>query len=77
MYLFFFLAVHQAAFMNPAYYQDATEERALLLMCGYPLCPKKIEKVIKQQYSINLKTKKVYDLTQRKVLIFSVQVYVI
>jgi len=63
--------------MNPTYYQDATEERALLLMCGYPLCPKKIEKVIKQQYSINLKAKKVYDLTHRKVLIFSVQVDVI
>jgi len=56
----------QAKSINPTYYQDATEERAIAKICGYPLCSNFITKDIKQKYSINLKTKKVYDLTHRK-----------
>lgn len=47
-------------------YQDAVEERAILLLCGYPLCSKKITQMPKQKYHICVKTKKVYDITHRK-----------
>lgn len=47
-------------------YQDAVEERAILLLCGYPLCNKKITQMPKQKYHICMKTKKVYDITHRK-----------
>ncbi|KAI9553659.1 hypothetical protein GHT06_021586 [Daphnia sinensis] len=53
-------------FLNPSYYQDAVEERAIIKQCGFPICPNVIEKVWKQQYCIDLKSKKVYDVTQRK-----------
>uniref|UniRef100_G3MKI0 RNA polymerase II subunit B1 CTD phosphatase RPAP2 homolog n=1 Tax=Amblyomma maculatum TaxID=34609 RepID=G3MKI0_AMBMU len=47
-------------------YQDAVEERVILLLCGYPLCNKKIAELPKQKYHICVKTKKVYDITHRK-----------
>uniref|UniRef100_A0A131YWC1 RNA polymerase II subunit B1 CTD phosphatase RPAP2 homolog n=1 Tax=Rhipicephalus appendiculatus TaxID=34631 RepID=A0A131YWC1_RHIAP len=47
-------------------YQDAVEERAIVRLCGYPLCNKNIAQVPKQQYHICMKTKKVYDITHRK-----------
>lgn len=47
-------------------YQDAVEERVILLFCGYPLCNKKIVRLPKQKYHICVKTKKVYDITLRK-----------
>lgn len=47
-------------------YEDAVEERAILLLCGYPLCNKKITQMPKQKYHICMKTKKVYDITHRK-----------
>ncbi|XP_057377902.1 putative RNA polymerase II subunit B1 CTD phosphatase rpap2 [Daphnia carinata] len=53
-------------FLNPSYYQDAVEERAIIKQCGFPICPNIIEKVWKQKYCIDLKSKKVYDVTQRK-----------
>ncbi|XP_040077685.3 putative RNA polymerase II subunit B1 CTD phosphatase RPAP2 homolog [Ixodes scapularis] len=47
-------------------YQDAAEERAIMLLCGYPLCNNKIPQVPKQKYHICVKSKKVYDITYRK-----------
>ncbi|XP_077508943.1 putative RNA polymerase II subunit B1 CTD phosphatase rpap2 isoform X2 [Amblyomma americanum] len=47
-------------------YQDAVEERVILLLCGYPLCNKKIAELPKQKYHICVKTNKVYDITHRK-----------
>lgn len=47
-------------------YQDAAEERAIVLLCGYPLCNNKIPQVPKQKYHICVKSKKVYDITYRK-----------
>lgn len=63
----FFFKWVQAKFLNPSYYQDAVEERALNKQCGFPLCPKLIEKVWKQKYTIDLSSKKVFDVTLRKV----------
>ena len=57
----------KAKFLNPQYYQDAIEERAIVKQCGFPICHNHIEKVLKQQYHIDLRSKKVYDVTQRKV----------
>lgn len=47
-------------------YQDAVEERAIVFLCGYPLCDNKIAQVPKQKYHICMKSKKVYDITHRK-----------
>ncbi|CAN7939138.1 unnamed protein product, partial [Ixodes hexagonus] len=47
-------------------YQDAVEERAIVLLCGYPLCNIKIAQMPKQKYHICMKSKKVYDITHRK-----------
>ena len=62
----FYTCIFQARFINPSYYQDATEERALLMICGYPACPNPIEKVMKQKYKIDFKSGAVYDVTFRK-----------
>lgn len=47
-------------------YQDAVEERAILLYCGYPICQNKLTRVPTQKYRICVKTNKVYDITERK-----------
>ncbi|XP_076813075.1 putative RNA polymerase II subunit B1 CTD phosphatase RPAP2 isoform X2 [Clavelina lepadiformis] len=51
-------------FLTVEHYQDVVEERAILNMCGYPMCDNKLENVPRQQYKIS--GNKVYDLTQRK-----------
>lgn len=61
----------KAKFINPQYYQDTIEERAIAKQCGFPVCHNLIEKELKQKYRIDLKTKKVFDVTQRKVVTFS------
>lgn len=60
----------KAKFLNPQYYQDAIEERAIAKQCGFPICHKHIEKVLKQKYLIDVRLKKVYDVTLRKVCYF-------
>ncbi|KAL3266600.1 hypothetical protein HHI36_010764 [Cryptolaemus montrouzieri] len=51
-------------YLNPMYYQDIIEERALIKLCGYPLCGKKIQPTTNKRYSISTKYNKVYDLTE-------------
>ncbi|XP_069825181.1 putative RNA polymerase II subunit B1 CTD phosphatase RPAP2 isoform X2 [Dendropsophus ebraccatus] len=55
-----------ARFISPSYYKDIVEERSIVMMCGYPICNKKLENVPKQKYKISTKTNKVYDITERK-----------
>ncbi|XP_072525143.1 putative RNA polymerase II subunit B1 CTD phosphatase rpap2 [Salminus brasiliensis] len=55
-----------ARLITPANYKDAVEERAIVRMCGYPVCPNKLTSVPAQQYKISTKTNKVYDITERK-----------
>ncbi|XP_064197863.1 putative RNA polymerase II subunit B1 CTD phosphatase rpap2 [Anguilla rostrata] len=55
-----------ARFITPSNYQDAVEERCIVKMCGYPVCPNKLGSVPKQQFKISTKTNKVYDITERK-----------
>lgn len=47
-------------------YQDAVEERAILRLCGYPLCSRQLTQMPKQKYHICMKSRKVYDITYRK-----------
>ncbi|XP_051026254.1 putative RNA polymerase II subunit B1 CTD phosphatase RPAP2 [Acomys russatus] len=54
------------ALITPAHYSDVVEERAILRLCGYPVCPKKLGVIPKQKYKISTKTNKVYDITERK-----------
>uniref|UniRef100_A0A8C0E3N8 RNA polymerase II subunit B1 CTD phosphatase RPAP2 homolog n=1 Tax=Balaenoptera musculus TaxID=9771 RepID=A0A8C0E3N8_BALMU len=53
-------------FITPAHYSDVVDERAIIKLCGYPLCRKKLGIVPKQKYKISTKTNKVYDITERK-----------
>ncbi|XP_035526306.1 putative RNA polymerase II subunit B1 CTD phosphatase rpap2 [Morone saxatilis] len=55
-----------ARFINLANYKDAIEERFIAKMCGYPICPNKLDKIPTQRYKISTKTNKVYDITERK-----------
>ncbi|KAI4894103.1 hypothetical protein NFI96_020162 [Prochilodus magdalenae] len=52
--------------ITPANYKDAVEERFIVKMCGYPVCPNKLTKIPAQQFKISTKTNKVYDITERK-----------
>ncbi|CAG9798112.1 unnamed protein product [Chironomus riparius] len=52
--------------INQSHYQDITEERAIMKLCGYPICKEVIEEIPKQQFHISVATKTVYDLTDRK-----------
>ncbi|KAJ8270907.1 hypothetical protein GJAV_G00120610 [Gymnothorax javanicus] len=55
-----------ARFITPSNYKDTIEERSIVKMCGYPVCPNKLGSVPKQQFKISTKTNKVYDITERK-----------
>ncbi|KAH0515387.1 RNA polymerase II subunit B1 CTD phosphatase Rpap2 [Microtus ochrogaster] len=55
-------------FITPAHYSDVVDERAIIKLCGYPLCLKKLGAIPKQKYKISTKTNKVYDITERKAL---------
>ncbi|CAO2639030.1 RNA polymerase II subunit B1 CTD phosphatase Rpap2 [Lemmus lemmus] len=53
-------------FITPAHYSDVVDERAIIKLCGYPLCQKTLGAIPKQKYKISTKTNKVYDITERK-----------
>lgn len=54
--------------INQSHFEDIIEERAIIHICGYPVCKNPLfEKDIpKQKYRISMKTNKVYDITARK-----------
>ncbi|XP_059056521.1 putative RNA polymerase II subunit B1 CTD phosphatase RPAP2 [Achroia grisella] len=54
--------------INQSHFEDVIEERAIIHICGYPLCQNAISEkdIPKQKYRISLKTNKVYDITDRK-----------
>ncbi|XP_072176999.1 putative RNA polymerase II subunit B1 CTD phosphatase RPAP2 [Diadema setosum] len=47
-------------------FEDVAVERSIEKMCGYPLCSRKLTNIPRQQYHISLKSKKVYDISERK-----------
>ncbi|CAB3374514.1 Hypothetical predicted protein [Cloeon dipterum] len=47
-------------------YDDVVVERAIVKLCGYPVCSNLLGPVPKKQFHISLATNKVYDLTDRK-----------
>ncbi|KAK6627256.1 hypothetical protein RUM44_009733 [Polyplax serrata] len=53
-------------FINQSHYDDITVERAILKICGYPLCDKQLVKVLPQQFHISTRYNKVFDITERK-----------
>lgn len=54
--------------INQSHFEDIVEERAIIQLCGYPLCQNNIsmKDIPKQKYRISVKTNKVYDITARK-----------
>lgn len=62
----FFIFKFQLQFINQCHFEDVTVERSLSRLCGYPLCNKTIENVLKQQYHISTRYNKVFDITERK-----------
>ncbi|KAK3918652.1 Putative RNA polymerase II subunit B1 CTD phosphatase RPAP2-like protein [Frankliniella fusca] len=59
-----FLTVLQL--INQSHLQDVTEERAIINLCGYPLCSNVLKNVPSQQYRISTRLNKVYDIKERK-----------
>lgn len=53
-------------YINQCHFQDITEERAILKLCGYPVCGNKLNDIPKKQYHISTKQNKVFDITDRK-----------
>lgn len=46
--------------------EDVIEERAIIKLCGYVLCPKPLTVIIRQQYHISTHRNKVYDISRWK-----------
>ena len=53
-------------FISSTHYDDIVTERAIVKLCGYPLCHEEKGEEIKQQFKISTKNNRVYDLTERK-----------
>lgn len=56
----------QLIHINQSHYDDIVEERAIIKLCGYPLCSEKLGNMPKKQYQISIVHNKVYDITERK-----------
>ncbi|VVD02599.1 unnamed protein product [Leptidea sinapis] len=54
--------------INQSHFEDVVEERAIIRLCGYPLCQQtlSVKDIPKQTYRISIRTNKVYDITTRK-----------
>lgn len=52
--------------INQEHYDDIVHERAIIKLCGFPLCREEIPEMPEQKYHISVATKTVYDLTERK-----------
>ncbi|XP_053601929.1 putative RNA polymerase II subunit B1 CTD phosphatase RPAP2 [Plodia interpunctella] len=54
--------------INQSHFEDIIEERAIIHLCGYPICQNSlsVKDIPKQKYRISMKTNKVYDITARK-----------
>ncbi|KAI1280538.1 putative RNA polymerase II subunit B1 CTD phosphatase RPAP2 [Halotydeus destructor] len=61
------LLLEKSLFLSKSCYDDLATERSLTQLCGYPICGKALPKHIpKQQYKIDIRSNKVYDITERK-----------
>lgn len=58
--------IQQLAHINQSHYDDIIEERAIMKLCGYPLCDAELFDVPTKQYHISATQNKVFDITQRK-----------
>lgn len=53
-------------FITPGHFEDIIDERAILKLCGYPLCQNELSDFRQQKYRICSKTNRVIDRTERK-----------
>lgn len=53
-------------YINQSHFEDIIVERAILKLCGYPLCKSVLDNVPKKKYHISTKLNKVFDITERK-----------
>nr|CAD7408184.1 unnamed protein product [Timema cristinae] len=56
----------QLKFINKSHFEDVVEERAIISLCGYPLCGHRLKSTVAKQYHISTKLNKVYNITERK-----------
>uniref|UniRef100_A0A182K0M9 RNA polymerase II subunit B1 CTD phosphatase RPAP2 homolog n=1 Tax=Anopheles christyi TaxID=43041 RepID=A0A182K0M9_9DIPT len=52
--------------INQCHMEDIIQERAIVKLCGYPLCDNELKNIPKQQYVISVTQNKVFDITERK-----------
>ncbi|CAL1545495.1 unnamed protein product [Lymnaea stagnalis] len=58
--------IHCGRLISREHYSDIIDERAITLLCGYPLCGNSLENIPKKKYHISTRTNKVYDISERK-----------
>jgi len=46
--------------------EDVIEERTIIKLCGYVLCSKPLNVIVRQQYHISTRSNRIYDISQRK-----------
>uniref|UniRef100_A0A182PAQ4 RNA polymerase II subunit B1 CTD phosphatase RPAP2 homolog n=1 Tax=Anopheles epiroticus TaxID=199890 RepID=A0A182PAQ4_9DIPT len=52
--------------INQCHMEDIVQERAIVKLCGYPLCDNELKNIPKQKYVISVSQNKVFDITERK-----------
>lgn len=58
--------VSSLKYINQSHFDDVIQERAIEKLCGWALCDNVLGDAPKHQYKIDLATKKVFDITERK-----------
>ncbi|XP_053994986.1 putative RNA polymerase II subunit B1 CTD phosphatase Rpap2 isoform X1 [Hylaeus volcanicus] len=58
--------LYNLRYINKSHMEDVIEERSIIKLCGYVLCPNALTSVVNQKYRISTKENKVYDVTRRK-----------
>ena len=58
--------IESFSLLNPTNYSDIIEERFSMKLCGYILCVNQLKSIPRHKYHISVKTKQVFDLSERK-----------
>ncbi|XP_059474380.1 putative RNA polymerase II subunit B1 CTD phosphatase RPAP2 [Neocloeon triangulifer] len=60
------ILLQSVSYISQSDYEDVIVERAIIKICGYPICSSDLPPAPKKQCHISTATNKVYDLTDRK-----------
>ncbi|KAH9498496.1 hypothetical protein Btru_007652 [Bulinus truncatus] len=58
--------IHCGQLIRREHYNDIVEERAITMICGYPICSNTLQNIPKKKFQISTKSNKVYNISERK-----------